>query len=297
MKTNLLFLHALSPLHAGTGQGVGAIDLPIAREKATNLPIVPGSSIKGVLRANCEDETLKTKVFGPETNAASDHAGSAQFSDLRLLFLPVRSLSGTFAWVTSPLVLQRFARDCGMVKGQIVFNPPSLWNKETGKCFIATGSSLKMTVGGKDNQIVLEDLLLECQENTELDNFLVGVTQNIFPKQPEWHDTFKKRVCVVHDNVLAFLLETATEVTARIQLTDAKTVQDGALWYEEALPAESILAGLMTVQEVKDKDKQLVISRENAIKAIEKITQSPLQVGGNSTVGRGLCNLHLVVGG
>ena len=41
----LLFLHALSPLHAGTGQGIGAIDLPIAREKATGIPYLPGSSL------------------------------------------------------------------------------------------------------------------------------------------------------------------------------------------------------------------------------------------------------------
>ena len=46
----LLFLRALSPLHAGTGQGIGAIDLPIAREKATGIPYLPGSSLKGVLR-------------------------------------------------------------------------------------------------------------------------------------------------------------------------------------------------------------------------------------------------------
>ncbi len=50
MQARLLFTHALSPLHAGTGQGVGVIDLPIAREKATGLPFLPGSSVKGTLR-------------------------------------------------------------------------------------------------------------------------------------------------------------------------------------------------------------------------------------------------------
>ena len=33
MLTQLFLIHALSPLHAGTGQSVGAIDLPIARDK------------------------------------------------------------------------------------------------------------------------------------------------------------------------------------------------------------------------------------------------------------------------
>ena len=50
MAQRLLFIHALTPLHPGSGQGVGAIDLPIHRERATNLPVLPGSSIKGCLR-------------------------------------------------------------------------------------------------------------------------------------------------------------------------------------------------------------------------------------------------------
>jgi CRISPR-associated protein Cmr4 len=296
MKTNLLFLHALSPLHAGTGHGVGAIDLPIAREKATNLPIVPGSSIKGVLRANCEDDTLKTKVFGPETNAASDHAGSAQFSDLRLLFLPVRSLSGTFAWVTSPLVLQRYQRDCGMANKLTFGKVPQVPNEET--CLLAADpSSLTMTIDKEEKQVVLEDLRLTgtfnkgttAKVNKDLQDVISGIQTHLFTDKT-WQDTFASRVCVVHDNVLAFLLETATEVTARIQLEqERKTVKDSALWYEEALPAESILAGLMTVQEVKANAGEV----EQVIKAIK----NPIQVGGNSTVGRGLCNLHLVVGG
>lgn len=288
MKTTLLFLHALSPLHAGTGQGVGAIDLPIAREKATNLPIVPGSTLKGVLRSNCENDDSKIceRVFGPETSNAGEHAGSAQFSDLRLLFLPVRSLAGTFAWVTSPLVLRRFARDCRMAD-QKLFDPPTVDNGDA--CLVASDdSSLKMSIDKQPDQVVLEDLRLIARVDLSLDAFLTGLAVHIFPGDADWQGLFKKRVCVVHDNVLAFLLETATEITARIRIEDdKKTVADGALWYEEALPAESILAGLMTVQHVRaDADEVRTV--------IDKIVGSPLQVGGNSTVGCGLCRVHLV---
>src|SRR5712671_3562923 len=114
MNTRLLFCHALSPLHAGTGQGVGVIDLPIARERATNLPYLAGSSVKGTLRDTYNEKVsldLRVKIFGPETNRADEHAGSVSFSDQRLLLLPIRSLLGTFAWITSPYVLQRFRRD------------------------------------------------------------------------------------------------------------------------------------------------------------------------------------------
>ena len=113
MNAHLTFVHALSPLHAGTGQGSGVIDLPIAREKATGLPFLPGSSLKGALRSRCPEKE-RNLIFGSDTNsisADSNAASPAQFSDQRLLLLPVRSLAGTFAWVTSPYILRRFARD------------------------------------------------------------------------------------------------------------------------------------------------------------------------------------------
>src|SRR5438552_9499010 len=102
MNARLLFIYAISPLHAGTGQGAGVIDLPIAREKATGLPFLPGSSLKGALRALCVDDVKRKKIFGPDTldsDPNSDYASSIQFSDQRLLLLPIRSLAGTFAWV------------------------------------------------------------------------------------------------------------------------------------------------------------------------------------------------------
>src|SRR5712692_6717045 len=123
MNAQLTFVHALSSLHAGTGQGVGVIDLPIAREKATGIPFLPGSSLKGSLRARCNTKEC-IDVFGPETSGiATDNnqASAAQFSDQRLLLLPVRSLAGTFAWVTSPYVLRRFVRDLR----DIQLNPPT----------------------------------------------------------------------------------------------------------------------------------------------------------------------------
>lgn len=109
----LLFLHALSPLHAGTGQGIGAIDLPIAREKATGIPYLPGSSLKGVLRdrASAWDRDTLFAVFGPDTENASEHAGAVQVGDAKLLLLPVRSLYGVFALVASPYLLERFRRE------------------------------------------------------------------------------------------------------------------------------------------------------------------------------------------
>lgn len=101
MAATSVFIHAITPLHAGTGQGVDVIDQPIARERATQLPLLPGSSIKGVLRDRYDEDRIgsdaeRLALFGPRTESAADFAGALQFSDARLLLFPVRSMASTF---------------------------------------------------------------------------------------------------------------------------------------------------------------------------------------------------------
>jgi CRISPR-associated protein Cmr6 len=87
MNTRSFLLHALSPLHAGTGHAADVIDLPTARMKATGIPFVSGSSIKGVLRdarnTNGADAEKVLAVFGPETEQADHHAGAHSSSATR----------------------------------------------------------------------------------------------------------------------------------------------------------------------------------------------------------------------
>ena len=59
MTTKIYWLEAITPLHVGTGRGVGLIDLPIIREKVTGWPLVPGSSVKGVIRDYFDQEKSK----------------------------------------------------------------------------------------------------------------------------------------------------------------------------------------------------------------------------------------------
>jgi len=279
MNTKLTFVHALSPLHAGTGQGVGVIDLPIAREKATGIPYLPGSSLKGTLRDLCT-HTRKEDVFGPSTANAGDYAGSAQFSDQRLLLLPIRSLKGTFAWVTSPYLLQRLIRDAKSIDGNVACPaaPPAL----TGKQFAIakTGCALIYQKKGKDT-VILEDLDLDDKSAFEADAWAEWIGERVFGNK----DLLKARLCIVSDDVLSFLLNTATEITARIRLEEkSRTVARGALWYEEALPTETILSGLLVATEVKAK-------KEVVFEVIDSVLSehNTVQLGGKATVGRGVC--------
>jgi len=287
MNARLLFVHALSPLHAGTGQGVGVIDLPIAREKATGLPYLPGSSLKGTLRDACGNDAMCKKVFGPDPGNASDYAGSVQFSDQRLLLLPIRSLAGTFAWVTSPYVLRRLLRDAESVMGSGV--PSAVPTPAPDTC-IVSDDGCQTTL---NTQVILEDLDLTAAPQSDARVWAQWIGNQVFPNDTVWQQMLTVRFGVVHDDVLSFLLDTATEITARIKMDEnAKTVKKGGLWYEEALPTETILSGLV----VATPTQKVSIGAIEVFQTLERLMNKPLQFGGKTTVGRGLCRLQMTGG-
>lgn len=271
MNTKLLFIQALSPIHAGTGQGVGMIDNPIAREKSTDIPFIPGTTIKGVLRDACDNDDDCKMIFGSARNDADLTMGAVTFSDARLLLLPVRSLKGVFAWVTSPLLLKRLMRDAGKIDG--VSLPPI----GEDNCLISNTSELKLNNG----KVVLEDLDLNSKANDVIDKWADWLADSLYEKNSVWHDEMKKRLCIVSDDSLAFLLETATEITARVAMEkETKTVKEGALWYEEALPVETVLVSM------------LISKNESVFNKLKEFADNKtLQFGGNATVGRGLCKV------
>src|SRR5581483_606013 len=295
MHARITFLHALSLLHAGTGQGAGVIDLPIAREKATGLPFLPGSSLKGSIRASYdmhdpEQARECRKVFGPDVADMNEdgYASSVQFSDQRLLLLPVRSLAGTFAWVTSPYVLLRLARDSEDAEATLPTAPvPTVQDEEN---YIVIGTTSKILV---DAEVYLEDLELkhgQPDDSPAANSWASWIAERVFPDDTSWQTTLRERFCIIHDDVFSFLLDTATEITARIKLKpEAKIVEDGGLWYEEALPTETILSGIVLVAPTKAAD----IRPDRVFEILENRTQKTLQFGGKATVGRGLCRVRL----
>ncbi|HZO75961.1 MAG TPA: type III-B CRISPR module RAMP protein Cmr4 [Ktedonobacteraceae bacterium] len=325
MNAQLSFVHALSALHAGVGQGAGVIDLPIAREKATGLPFLPGSSVKGALRTRAfldanENKDLKalyTCIFGPENNDGPDaRASMVQFSDQKLLLLPVRSLAGTFAWITSPYILRRLARDSRDIGLALPDQVPTIPTDEKKRCLITNGgAAIVMPIKG-EKKVYLEDLELEMQADDGAREWAKWIGSYVFPVKQDgndkdtaqknaentaWQTILNDRFCVVHDDVFNFLITTATEVTARIRLQEnSKTVVDGGLWYEEALPTETILSGIVMATPHKDENGHAIqiqghdLTAERIFKALKGLGNTTIQLGGKATVGRGICHVQLV---
>src|SRR5947208_12166768 len=64
----LLFLHAQTGLHPGSGTALGTVDLPVQRERHTGWPTIPGSALKGILRDRCR-ETARSRHGGSRKDA------------------------------------------------------------------------------------------------------------------------------------------------------------------------------------------------------------------------------------
>ncbi len=287
MKTWTLTIHALTPLHPGTGRGVGLIDLPVARERATEHPLVPGSSIKGVFRDACRrDESHRADVdelFGPEPANAAKQAGALRFSDSRVVLFPVQSDRGTFAWITCPWVLARLARDLpGM--------PGGLPRVAEGKAVVPEGSVLIEGTGAK--KVVLDGLDIELMPDTRqrepAGKWADALAGLVFPKNSGWRDMLRSRFCVVDDDSFTWFVRQATEVRARIRIDEnTGTVAKGALWYQEMLPAETVLVGIVQHVPVgKGSDA-------DAEKVLGTLANKPLQLGGDAGVGLGMVRTTL----
>lgn len=281
MNTWRYFLHALSPLHVGTGQGEGLIDLPIVRDPASKHPLVPGSSTKGVLRdaAKSAGTADLTHIFGPDTNKAHEHAGALRVSDARLLLLPVHSDLGTFAWLSSPWALARLLRD---VDGAPDFDIPKV---AAGQAHVAAGSALgeaqkPVAIGGQ-----------ELGAGPALDGKLVDTLATwVFGEDAWWRDALRQRIAVVDDDTFTFFARHRTDVRAHIRIGDSGTVDKGGLWYEESLPAETVLSGFLQSAPNGKATAQRVGE------FVTGLSDTRLQFGANATTGMGLCRF-LVRGG
>ena len=322
MAQTLMYLYTESPLHAGSGSGLGTIDLPIQRERHTDFPVVQGSGLKGALRAlarTCLDDdatrkrlfqrifgdatTLGTEddgkqllqaVFGPDTEKAIEHAGAITVGDARLLLFPVRSLRGVFAWVTTPLILQRFQRDVELVTGQ---RPP--WNVPVDPDTIASTSVQSSNWSDRvlvpensatklpEENVVLEEYTFTAQENADVDAFAQWLGGQLAGLDQWWINRIITHVVVLPGTAFRDFVLYSTEVVTRVRLDyKTKTVAGGALWTEESLPTDSLLySPIMARKPVANGTN---MTDKQALDSLRGVAQGVCQLGGDETVGRGL---------
>lgn len=261
-SSRILGIFAETSIHVGAGQMIGVIDLPVAREVATQYPFIPGSSLKGSLREKVEHQSQEkaNRYFG-----SAESAAGIGVSDGRLLLLPIRSLSEHYRWVTCPYLLERFARDLQLM-GKRVELPP--FDIEDEQVWVIEG----------DQQLILEEFVFKAihkeRELTKLAEIIGGLIAH-----QRLRERLRQSLVVVSDADFSIFAQRGLYIYARNVLDD-ETKQSKNLWYEEALPADTLLYTILFSRN-SEQDQYLA-------QLIKEIEDEPyLQVGGNETIGQG----------
>ena len=301
------FIICETPLHCGSGNDIGIVDLPIQRERHTDFPKIEGSSLKGGIREAFEERheeidvgTEKVKVshddtislvFGPDNSG--DHAGALGFSDARLLLFPVKSMKGVFAWVTCPKILERFKNDLKLSNIDISFDMPKEGTAPM-ECSLFI-----------NDKVVLEEYTFEISKNTDANGSCTKLadwlSKNLFPSGKEfayWRDKIMNDIVVLDDDDFRDFANLSTEVITRTKINnDTGTVQSGALFTEEYLPTETILYSLaLTTPIFKKEEKDKGVFTKNGKKEEEDLVMEfftnglpeVIQLGGNAAIGKGI---------
>lgn len=259
MKSTILGLLAETSIHPGAGQDTGFVDLPVAREAATDYPVIVGSSLKGALLGRARDakwdDERRNRVFGKQ-----EDAGNILVSDARLVLLPVRSLTSYYRWVTCPHLLERLQRDLKRANCN-------------GQPIDTTGPALGSYLGVGPESLYLEER--EFKREGELLGGVVDVLTTLMAHQDTTAKRLQQQLVVLHDSDFAWFARYGLAVNARNVLDKVKKTSKN-LWYEETIPPDSLFYCLLAER------------GDNALGEVESLFDRPyLQVGGNETVGQG----------
>jgi len=263
----VLGLYTETPLHCGAESGTGYVDLPIQRERHTNYPVIPGSTLKGVLRDEMGlDEGLIKKYFGSADEKGKEGSGNpgiVSFGDGIVVAFPIRSSGAPFHWITCPFVLERIFRAIGRAE---TFTDP------------AKGTAQAKSEG----KVLLEEIVVEEKRSPLFDNNgCLCELLDLLPSSETFGYTrkiFLERLLIVTNEDFKLLIDTGTEVLTRIKLNDKGTT--GNMFVEEVVPPETLF--LVPLRAIAQSGFDM-----------EKIPKV-IRVGGDETIGRGVMHVSTI---
>jgi CRISPR-associated protein Cmr4 len=282
VQKHILYLYAETSMHVGTGIGLGAVDMPIQREKHTGYPIIQASGVKGALRDTAElalgrDSQAIRSIFGAASgDQGEDFAGAISPSDARILLFPVRALNGVFVWITSPTVLERFKQETGL-------NAPIALNDtvQVSHHSLLIGSS-----------VMLEEYTYSAQVSDAAEGWANYLANHALHSDTGdyWKTRLREHLVILTDNEFSDFVRYSTDIVTRIHIDDVKkTVKGGQLFTQELLPADSLLYSLMHITNSRGGDEPIKAS--DVVDKLQNAIGDRLQIGGDETIGRGRVRL------
>ena len=314
-RAGLIYLmKAVTPLHPGAGESIiEASDLPIQRNRL-DMPIIDGPSLKGGLRNRfrnkCDDELIKL-LFGSRPETAPLEAGSVAILDALPLLIPVRSLFGGWAYVTSPWLLFAFSNRLDIVGDDMkdaseIITALALDGLKLKSNEVMAPKNLAENIDGEDVVVLLDEYVFKRKDLSDSFNLFIRILSG-------FGNTLKDRLVIVSDDIIKIFLSRGIRIQQRVKLTSNKTVDQGP-WGEEQIPPDtimhlSILCSEGRARVSRERMLDLIKQAGSAIIDIERnVNLKPEEirnilknllgkslffiVGGDESVGRGIVEIQ-----
>ncbi len=311
---SILKFYAISPVHAGSGDSVATVDLPIQRERHTNYPCIYASAVKGAMRAHFREfapaksiesyggkqfkqaEKLINFIFGSdkdndEWNGTLKHEGgndeksveslpgAISVSDAKLLAFPMRSNIAPFVWVTCPIILERLRKDL-----EFSFSG-------------AGGNFVPFEITGDDAKIIISN---ENKFKDVKKVIIEDAVVNVIDKGPAIGNFLNKNfseldnLLLISDDMFGYCVSSCTEIQTNVKISsETGTADDGSLRYQEFLPSDSVLYSIVNFKSQGNKDN-VDLNPDIIARHVKDVIKDFIQVGGDETLGKGICKIEWI---
>lgn len=259
MKVNVFSATCITNLHVGNGEvNYNIIDQEVEKDPVTGIPMINSSGVKGAIREFFESQwgmdDSRIKAYFGGANGSESVQGSYKFLQMDMLFRPLRVTDDS----DKTYILATTAK---VLKDYI--------------------EKIDMLSGKKDKDSVtckgIDDLGIFDETPTNDEYTIEGESDGFTLKKlsGSWR-TFTTDTVAIINNLNSYDLP----VIARNVLDDNGISKN--LWYEEFVPHKSVFSLIILTPEEMDNDFK------------EMLTKTPVQFGGNASIGYGLMDIKEV---
>lgn len=258
------FIQCITNMHVGSGDAnYGVVDKLVQRDPVTNYPTIHPSSLKGALREHFEQQPGWKKgsgninlIFGKEAIGGTDsETGEYKFLGADLVSLPVRCNFQQFV-----MALNKTQADLLNQKAELLVNKKIFEN-------VKAATQLFFKANEPDYDVFAEDIKISSKV----------VHQKVLKA--------KSGLKSFDEKYATFTNEDFKTITKNLPVIARNYIEDGTsenLWYEEIVPHQSVfLTFIAETETLKSEFEEILVN-------------SIVQVGGNATIGYGLCKFYKV---
>jgi len=255
------FIQCLTNMHVGSGDAsYGVVDKLVQRDPVTGHPTIHSSSLKGALREHFEEHDWGKNskkvndIFGTEAEGNQEsETGNYRFLGADLVSLPVRCNFQQFVMGVNQTQLQALNKKAKMLSGGEVFNAVDASDKLYYKANLPT------------YEVFAEDISIG--QKAAYEAVLKATAATL--------ETFSSKFASFSDDHFKSISKDLP-VIARNKLENGASAN---LWYEEVVPHQSVFLTFFTAEK-EEPDFET------------KLKGDVIQIGGNASIGYGLCKFH-----